>query len=44
MKLDKIQKFGRYLSNMVQPNIGAFIAWGLITAFLYLRDGFLTKL
>ncbi|MGL4388024.1 MAG: PTS mannitol transporter subunit IICB [Brevinema sp.] len=32
MKLDKIQKFGRYLSNMVQPNIGAFIAWGLITA------------
>jgi len=33
MKLDKIQKFGRYLSNMVQPNIGAFIAWGLITAF-----------
>lgn len=33
MKLDKVQKFGRYLSNMVQPNIGAFIAWGLITAF-----------
>ncbi|WP_295158490.1 PTS mannitol transporter subunit IICB [uncultured Brachyspira sp.] len=33
MKLDKIQKFGRYLSNMVQPNIAAFIAWGLITAF-----------
>lgn len=33
MNLDKIQKFGRYLSNMVQPNIGAFIAWGLITAF-----------
>ena len=32
MNLDKIQKFGRYLSNMVQPNIGAFIAWGLITA------------
>lgn len=33
MNLEKIQKFGRYLSNMVQPNIGAFIAWGLITAF-----------
>ena len=33
MKLDKVQKFGRYLSNMVQPNIAAFIAWGLITAF-----------
>lgn len=33
MNLDKIQRFGRYLSNMVQPNIGAFIAWGFITAF-----------
>lgn len=29
-----IQKFGRYLSGMVMPNIGAFIAWGLITAFV----------
>lgn len=29
----KIQKFGSYLSGMVMPNIGAFIAWGLITAF-----------
>lgn len=38
MKLDKIQKFGRYLSNMVQPNIGAFIAWGLITA-LFIPTG-----
>ncbi len=28
-----IQKFGRFLSGMVMPNIGAFIAWGLITAF-----------
>lgn len=27
-----IQKFGRKLSAMVMPNIGAFIAWGLITA------------
>ncbi len=27
-----IQKFGRFLSGMVMPNIGAFIAWGLITA------------
>ena len=24
-----IQKFGAYLSGMVMPNIGAFIAWGL---------------
>ncbi|MFI3175595.1 MAG: PTS mannitol transporter subunit IICBA [Bacillota bacterium] len=28
----KLQKFGRHLSSMVMPNIGAFIAWGLITA------------
>ncbi len=29
----KVQRFGRFLSGMVMPNIGAFIAWGLITAF-----------
>ena len=29
----KVQKFGRFLSGMVMPNIGAFIAWGIITAF-----------
>ena len=29
----QIQKLGRFLSGMVMPNIGAFIAWGLITAF-----------
>lgn len=28
-----IQSFGRFLSGMVMPNIGAFIAWGFITAF-----------
>lgn len=28
-----VQSFGRFLSGMVMPNIGAFIAWGLITAF-----------
>ncbi len=27
-----MQKFGRFLSAMVMPNIGAFIAWGFITA------------
>ncbi|KIL35116.1 PTS system mannitol-specific transporter subunit IIBC [Cohnella kolymensis] len=27
-----VQRFGRFLSGMVMPNIGAFIAWGLITA------------
>ncbi|MDR3541455.1 MAG: PTS mannitol transporter subunit IICB [Desulfosporosinus sp.] len=30
----KIQKFGGFLAGMVIPNIGAFIAWGLITAFV----------
>lgn len=30
---EKVQLFGRFLSGMVMPNIGAFIAWGLITAF-----------
>ncbi len=29
---EKVQSFGRFLSGMVMPNIGAFIAWGLITA------------
>jgi PTS system mannitol-specific IIC component len=28
-----VQRFGTFLSNMVMPNIGAIIAWGLITAF-----------
>ncbi|MDR2708844.1 MAG: PTS mannitol transporter subunit IICBA [Elusimicrobiota bacterium] len=29
---EQIQRLGRFLSGMVMPNIGAFIAWGLITA------------
>jgi PTS system mannitol-specific IIC component len=29
----KVQQFGTFLSNMIMPNIGAIIAWGLITAF-----------
>jgi mannitol PTS system EIICBA or EIICB component len=36
----KIQKFGSNLSNMVLPNIGAFIAWGFITA-LFIPTGWL---
>ncbi|GIJ46762.1 hypothetical protein Val02_36480 [Virgisporangium aliadipatigenens] len=28
-----IQRIGGHLAGMVMPNIGAFIAWGLITAF-----------
>ena len=34
-----VQKFGNFLSSMVMPNIGAFIAWGLITA-LFIPTGF----
>lgn len=29
----RVQKFGSFLSAMVMPNIGAFIAWGLLAAF-----------
>ena len=36
----KVQRFGSYLSGMVMPNIGAFIAWGLITA-LFIETGWL---
>ena len=34
----RVQKFGTFLSNMIMPNIGAIIAWGLITA-LFIPDG-----
>jgi PTS system mannitol-specific IIC component len=34
----RVQKFGSYLSGMIMPNIGAFIAWGLITA-LFIPTG-----
>lgn len=34
-----VQRFGTFLSGMIMPNIGAFIAWGLITAF-FIADGF----
>jgi mannitol PTS system EIICBA or EIICB component len=36
----RIQRFGSFLSGMVLPNIGAFIAWGLITA-LFIPTGWL---
>ena len=29
----RIQRFGRFLSGMVMPNIGAFLAWAIVTAF-----------
>lgn len=34
----KLQAFGGFLTNMVLPNIGAFIAWGLLTA-LFIPTG-----
>ncbi|WP_027409039.1 PTS mannitol transporter subunit IICB [Anoxybacteroides tepidamans] len=36
----KVQRFGSYLSGMIMPNIGAFIAWGIITA-LFIPTGWL---
>lgn len=36
----KMQSFGRFLSAMVMPNIGAFIAWGFITA-LFIPTGWM---
>ena len=35
-----VQKLGSYLSSMVMPNIGSFIAWGIITA-LFIPDGWI---
>jgi PTS system mannitol-specific IIC component len=35
-----VQKIGTFLSGMIMPNIGAFIAWGLITA-LFIKTGWL---
>ena len=37
----RVQKLGTALSNMVMPNIGAFIAWGLLTA-LFIETGWIT--
>ncbi|WP_419841207.1 PTS transporter subunit EIIC [Candidatus Poriferisodalis sp.] len=40
--LQRVQRVGGFLSSMVIPNIGAFIAWGLITA-LFIPRGWLAK-
>ncbi|AEB06364.1 PTS system D-mannitol-specific IIABC component, Fru family [Coriobacterium glomerans PW2] len=37
---DKVSRFGKFLSGMVMPNIGAFIAWGFLTA-LFNASGWL---
>lgn len=36
----RLQKLGTMLSNMVMPNIGAFIAWGVLTS-LFIPTGWL---
>ncbi|HQY99877.1 MAG TPA: PTS mannitol transporter subunit IICB [Propionicimonas sp.] len=38
-----VQRFGTFLSNMVLPNIAAFIAWGLITA-IFIKAGWINVL
>ena len=40
---ERLQRFGGYLAAMVIPNIGAFMAWGLITA-LVIPTGWLPRL
>lgn len=37
---EQVQKFGRFLSGMVMPNIAVFIAWGFITA-LFMETGWI---
>ena len=39
---ERIQRFGGFLAGMVIPNVGAFIAWGFITA-LFIPTGWLAK-
>ncbi|NNH70421.1 PTS mannitol transporter subunit IICBA [Nocardia uniformis] len=39
----RVQRIGTFLSSMVMPNIGAFIAWGLLTA-LFIEEGWITSL
>ena len=36
----QVQRLGRFLSGMIMPNIGAFVAWGLVTA-LFIETGWL---
>ncbi len=37
---ERIQQFGGFMAGMIIPNIGAFIAWGLITA-LFIPTGWI---
>ena len=40
MVLARIRKFGGYMSNMVMPNLGAFVGWGIIAA-LFIPTGWI---
>ena len=40
---ERLQAFGGFMAGMVIPNIGAFIAWGLITA-LFIPTGWLPNM
>ncbi len=37
---ERIQKYGGFMASMVVPNLGAFIAWGLITA-MFIATGWI---
>lgn len=37
---DKLHRLGKFLSNMILPNISAFIVWGFLTA-LFMPEGWL---
>ncbi|MDR1913466.1 MAG: PTS mannitol transporter subunit IICBA [Clostridiales bacterium] len=37
---ERVQSIGRFLSGMIMPNMGVFIAWGIITA-LFIPDGWI---
>ena len=39
---ENVQRFGRFLSGMVMPNIAVFIAWGFITA-LFIPTGWMAN-
>jgi PTS system mannitol-specific IIC component len=39
----RVQRFGAFLAGMVMPNLGAFIAFGLITS-LFIPDGWVNKI
>lgn len=39
----RIQRGGAFLAGMIMPNMGAFIAWGLITA-LFIPNGWINQI